>query len=497
MLLKFLSSITMYRLLLYVLILILLGSVVFAFLGLAPYNAPDIIVQAIFLLATTGILNKTLAKFFKTPDNTESWIITALILTLILGPYSVSEGWLILTVASAAAIVSKFTLVKNHSHIFNPAALGALVIALALNSLASWWAGGIALAPLIFFLGLVVALKTKRLHLLIGFLAAYLSVVLLDTVLIQKIDPSVALNTLRNLIVSPAFLFFLFIMLIEPLTSPRTTRHRVYFGIFAGLAWFSLQKFLPTIPYSLELSLVLSNAFAFLLAPNFRQKFTLTKKEALTPSIVNFWFAPQKPFAFSPGQFLEYTLPHPSSDARGIRRYFTITSSPTEKDILITSRFSEKGSSFKLKLRQMKVDEQIIGSYLAGDFILPQNKKQKLLFIAGGVGVTPFRSMIKNLIDTNEQRDIVLIYAARNQEDLVFTEIFKEAENILGLKFIPVLAESNQKVDQEFLTTRVSDLKERIAYLSGPEGMVRSLSKVLKNAGLKRNQIKHDYFPGY
>jgi len=121
-------------------------------------------------------------------------------------------------------------------------------------------------------------------------------------------------------------------------------------------------------------------------------------------------------------------------DSRGNRRYFTIASSPTEKELRLGVKFYPNGSSFKKALASMNEADTIIASQLSGDFIMPSNKKKKLVFIAGGIGITPFRSMIKYLIDTKQKRDIVLIYSNRTKTDVIYKNIFDSAANIFQSK---------------------------------------------------------------
>jgi len=94
----------------------------------------------------------------------------------------------------------------------------------------------------------------------------------------------------------------------------------------------------------------------------------------------------------------------------------------------------------------MNKKDIIIASQLSGDFVLPRNKRKKLVFIAGGIGITPFRSMIKYLIDKKEKRDIVLFYSNKKEEDIVYKNIFDEASKSLNLKIIYTLTnlENNQ-----------------------------------------------------
>jgi ferredoxin-NADP reductase len=148
----------------------------------------------------------------------------------------------------------------------------------------------------------------------------------------------------------------------------------------------------------------------------------------------------------------------------------------------------------------------IIGT-LAGDFTLPDDQTKKLVFIAGGIGVTPFRSMIKYLIDKNQKRDIVLFYSNKTQDEIAYKEIFDQAATVIGLKTIYTLSDESKippgwTGDKGFLTAdkvkqAVPDFKQRTFYLSGPHGMVTAFEKTLAEMGVPKLQIKTDYFPGF
>jgi ferredoxin-NADP reductase len=144
---------------------------------------------------------------------------------------------------------------------------------------------------------------------------------------------------------------------------------------------------------------------------------------------------------------------------------------------------------------------------LAGDFTLPQDTSKKLVFIAGGIGVTPFRSMIKYLIDKKEKRDIILFYSNKTYDEIAYKDVFDEATKEFGLKTIYTLSDETKlppdwSGDKGFLTAGkvknfVPDYKERTYYLSGPHGMVAAFEKTLAEIGVPKLQIKTDYFPGF
>src|SRR3989344_4880530 len=127
-----------------------------------------------------------------------------------------------------------------------------------------------------------------------------------------------------------------------------------------------------------------------------------------------------------------------------------------------------------------------------GDFVLPKDKNKKLAFIAGGVGITPFRSMAKYLIDKNMQCDIVLLYSANRPEEFVFTELFNDAKS-RGLKPVYI----TERVNDELIRQNIPDWKDRLFYVSGPQPMVKAIEKTLILMGIPKRDIKRDYFPGY
>src|SRR5665213_3089003 len=204
-------------------------------------------------------------------------------------------------------------------------------------------------------------------------------------------------------------------MLTEPLTSPPTAKKQTWYGAIVGFLLPPQAHFLSfyTTP---ELALVIGNAFSYLISPKTKLFPILRQKVKIAADTVDFIFNPGQKFAYEPGQYLEWTLQHEKTDSRGSRRYFTLASSPTEPDLIIGVKFYEDGSSFKKALLDASADTFIVASQLAGDFVMPKDPTKQLVFIAGGIGVTPFRSMVKYLLDKNDTRKVTLLYSARTEE---------------------------------------------------------------------------------
>lgn len=460
-------------------------------------------------LSTTGsaiilcyFSNQLFAKAFQVSTNTESWLISALIIGLIVGPGPLASMWLPILVAGSAAMASKFLLKWHNRHIFNPAAFGVVVMSLVTDTGASWWIGSMPLTLVVVAGGLAIVYKIRRLRTAALFLVSYL--LLFFAFNGTKLDLSTNVELLKSLLLDSPLVFLATVMLVEPATSPTGRKLRDLYAVFVALTILVLQKYMPTVNYSTELGLVAGNGLTRLFERSGSLAMTLVRREKLSQTIESFFFETSPKINFRPGQFFEWNVPHPTPDSRGIRRWFTIASSPTEKYIQLTTRFSEKSSSFKTALQQLKKGEHIWAHGLEGDFVLPSDKTKALVFIAGGIGITPFRSMIKYLLDTGESRDITLLFAAKNQDDLIFLDLIKEAEAVFGLKFIPIISEPGKnwaglsgQIDAQLLKQHVPELNQSEVFVSGPEPMVETLSQTLRDIGVPNSSIHQDFFPGY
>jgi len=127
--------------------------------------------------------------------------------------------------------------------------------------------------------------------------------------------------------------------------------------------------------------------------------------------------------------------------------------------------------------------------------------------MAVGIGITPFRSMIKYLLDKNEKRDIVLLYTAKNPQDFVYREIFNQAVNDLGIKVVYTITNTEDilpgwqgrigRIDEEIIKEEIPDYSQRFFYFSGPQNMIQAFEKTLKTMRIPQKQMKQDYFPGF
>ncbi len=498
----FLNKITMYRLVLYYLLVLLGAAAFFGFFGILPASPADLAFSTLVIFGVCWATNAVFVKGFGAIPNVESVYITAGILALIISPVAPTDyagvGFLIF--ASAWAMASKYIFAIGKKHIFNPAAFGVALSALLINQSATWWvAGNLALLPFVLVGGLLIVRKIRRADLVLAF-----SVVALLTIAVTAGgDPTTAVT--RTLLHS-SFFFLGLVMLTEPLTMPPSRLLRLLYGAIVGFL-FAPNVHFGSFYLSPELALLIGNLYVYLVSPKGRYMLTLAAKNKLADGTYEFVFAPDRPFTFRPGQYLEWTLGHRFSDNRGNRRFFTIASAPTEADgmVRLGAKFYEPKSSFKRALDAMKLNDAISVSHLAGDFVLPKDKKKKLVFIAGGIGVTPFRSQVQHLMNTNDKRSVTLFYSNKTASEIAYKDIFDRAKQALGMKTVYAL--TNEKtavpgtyagmIDSALIAREVPDYKECLFYISGPHGMVEAFKKTLSGMGVSRFRIKTEYCPGF
>ncbi len=495
-----LDRITMYRLLLYYLLVLLGAAMVLGKLGYLGYGAKSIAESTVYLLLVCWVTNRVFAYVFEAPANPESPLITALILALIITPPASIQDFVFLSAAGGLAIASKYILVIRQQHIFNPAAIAVTLTAFGAGQSASWWVGNTKLLPLVIIGGLLLVRKIRRGQMVAVFLATALAMTMLLTI----INGNGLDATLRNFTLHSSLFFLAFVMLTEPLTSPTRAKQQRWYGVLAGVL-FPPQVHLFSLYSTPELTLSVSNVFSYIVSPKVRLLPKLTQRLAWGTSIKDFVFLPERKFDYLPGQYMEWTLPHKRVDSRGSRRYFTLASSPTEDTLRIGVRFYDKGSSYKRAMLSMDRGTPIAAGQVGGDFTLPDDRGRKLVFIAGGIGITPFRSMLKYLVDTSDKRDITLIYSERDPADLAYHDVLKAAQQ-QGVKVVYTLTDKNAqplanmrlgKITPQMIAEEVPDYEDRLFYISGSHSMVKAIEAELHSLSVAEHNIKTDFFPGY
>jgi len=223
--------------------------------------------------------------------------------------------------------------------------------------------------------------------------------------------------------------------------------------------------------------------------------------EAEAANIRTFYFKPVKPFQYTAGQYIELALPHKNPDSRGQKRWFTLSSSPTDDWLTITTKFADsKSSTFKKALFKLKPGSELNMIGPMGDFVLPKLIQTPLVFVAGGIGITPFHSMLRWLASSGEQRPIRLLYAVSNEDEIVFQDSFDK----VGIRPTIVVSQPSAAwggerghLSAELILGLEKPSEDTLVYISGPELMIQKLAKDLQKSGLQKHQIVSDEFPNY
>ena len=495
---KFVDNTGMYRLVSGSLFILATLSILFGFTGLIAYSGASQMLSLTIALTTALVLNWVIARVFHIPSNHESAVITALILFFLALPESsILENWP-LVAAVSIAIVSKYLFVYKKQHFMNPAAVGAAALSMTGIYSFSWWVANPVLFVPLLITGILIVMKVRKWVPVLGLVGVGLLIYVAEAM--SYGDALMA--SITTFFMSWPTLFLAFFMLTEPFTMPaRKDAQFLYGGIVGFLSNSSmLTNFIVITP---EFALVVANV---LMVPwRLRQKLFLVLQEKRTIAKDTYEFVFKKPsgFSFEAGQYLEWMLPHKNSDSKGVRRYFTIASSPTEADVKVAMKITEKRSSYKQALLQMDTEQYVTASQLAGDFLLPKNTQTKLGFIAGGIGITPFRSLTKYMIDSDTRHDTVLYYCNNLHEEIAYADFFADAERVFQFKCIHVIANETVSapiesgfITLEMLKRRTPDYLERVWYVSGPPGMVNAYGALLRKAGIPHKHIKKDFFPG-
>ena len=220
------------------------------------------------------------------------------------------------------------------------------------------------------------------------------------------------------------------------------------------------------------------------------------KKQNEVGDVWSFFFEPLEPVDFVAGQYLNLTMP--GVPPAGSDPPFTFASSPHAPLLQFTTIIGP--SHFKQKLNSLKTGQEVEADQLGGDFTweaVPSalsNDGVKRLFIAGGIGITPYLSIIRYLIHKQQPINATLLYAGKN-EKRPFVEELHTAVEIDPTLIIKEYSETRLTLEQ--LKKDVPNVEHYIVYLAGSQAFSEAIGEGLIADGFPRQQIKYDYFDGY
>lgn len=222
-------------------------------------------------------------------------------------------------------------------------------------------------------------------------------------------------------------------------------------------------------------------------------KLALVSKTNLVGNIWSFVFEPESVQNYEAGQYVRVQLDHPNPDEKGPKRFFTNSAAPHEGVVQICTRLT--GSTFKNALSRLEPGDELLEMLKPheGDFVW-QDSERPILFVAAGIGVTPYHSILKERTHDGLNIPATLLYNGRDY-DLPWKDYFGELSG--SHPEFSVVYQIDERVSVETLRSRFPLLNESLVYLSGPEQMVDDVGEELKGAGLPEDQLKQDWFPNY
>lgn len=233
----------------------------------------------------------------------------------------------------------------------------------------------------------------------------------------------------------------------------------------------------------------------------------LKQKKLEAQDIWSFIFDKPEDLTFQAGQFLQLFVPHENPDDRGIKRYFTVAASPSEDFLMITTKIIKESSTFKRALFDSEIGTTFEAAEPSGPFVLPEQIIPCVL-IAGGIGVTPYRSMVKFAADKKLPLPLKLVYANKTPQETAYFDFFKtlEKENSNFSVFYTMTEKEEAKIrwegrvgriDESLIKEVAGELDKNLYYISGPQPMVDANHELLSRMGIAKDLIRLDYFPGY
>jgi ferredoxin-NADP reductase len=233
----------------------------------------------------------------------------------------------------------------------------------------------------------------------------------------------------------------------------------------------------------------------------------LLGRKEVAEGTMAFTFEKPEGFTFKAGQWGDFTLLNPKeTDAEGNTRGFSLANSPSNKELMVATRLRD--TAFKRILKELPLGTELKLEGPGGSFTLHNNKAIPAVYLTGGIGITPVRSIVMQAAKDKLPQHILLFYSNNRPEDAAFLEELKslESENP-NYKFIPTMTAMNRSkkewhgelgfINKKMLEKYIKDLTKPIYYISGPAAMVVAMRKMLTESDIDDDNIRTEEFSGY
>ena len=233
----------------------------------------------------------------------------------------------------------------------------------------------------------------------------------------------------------------------------------------------------------------------------------LMRREDVAEGTMAFHFEKPSGFNFKAGQSADVTLTNPpDTDAEGNTRTFSIASPPFENELVFTTRMRD--TAFKRSLKKVPLATEVQIGSAAGSFTLHKNPAKLAVFLAGGIGITPFLSIVRQADHDRLPHKLYLFYSNRRPEDAAFLDTLQTLEtanpNFRLIRTMTEMSKSKKEwkgetvlIDKEMLSRHLAVLQGPIYYIAGPPTMVAAMRQTLVGAGVEEDDIRAEEFAGY
>lgn len=236
-------------------------------------------------------------------------------------------------------------------------------------------------------------------------------------------------------------------------------------------------------------------------------KTTLIKSDTVAEGTMTFRFTKPEGFVYKAGQSIDlFLINPPETDAEGDKRAYSLSSAPDDADLLIATRMRD--TAFKRVLKSLPLGSELTLEGPFGDMTLHEDTKRPAIFLAGGIGITPFYSMARDATRNALPHRIILFYSNRRPEDAAFLEELQSLSlQNKNFTFVGTMTDMEKSaetwtgergyIDTTLLTKYVSLEDSPIFYMAGPPSMVSAMRTMLNDAGVSNDDIRTEEFTGY
>lgn len=231
----------------------------------------------------------------------------------------------------------------------------------------------------------------------------------------------------------------------------------------------------------------------------------LIEKVSVAQGTTVFYFEKPQNFRYLPGQYAYFYLKSEGFFKRKLTRHFSLITTPFEEKIGFATRMRPE-SDFKNKLNELPIGGEVEMDGAYGDFVLPKNIANPLIFLAGGIGITPFYAMIKEVTSKKTGARITLFYSNREPGSAAFLDELKKLENE-DYKLVATMSDANLtseewsgergRITPELIKKHAPSWKESVYYIAGPSKMIQAMQEMLKLMTIPSSQVKSETFVGY